>query len=245
MLPACSVSAHRLGSGAHHPVGCRCRPDSSLVHHNAKVKPMILIAYDGSDDAKSAIEHASTLLPGSSAIVLTIWEPFLTMMIHAPRPGAGRGSHRHRGHRRRLPRVAQARAEEGAQLARDAGIDASARVVARSGSIAEAISRRPPTPTPQRSSSAHAVTGVKSLLLGSVSTASCSIRPVRACRPLARGRPSAPAGRRRAGCGRRALDAVHGGAVLASRALAVAPRVPRRPVQQEGYGGLRPSGARA
>ena len=65
---------------------------------------------------------------------------------------------------------AQARAEEGAQLARDAGIDATACVVSRSGSVAEAIL--------QEAADADAtaivvgsrgLTGVKSLLLGSVS----------------------------------------------------------------------------
>jgi Universal stress protein family len=37
---------------------------------------MILIAYDGSDDAKSAIEHAGALMAGQPAIVVTVWEPY-------------------------------------------------------------------------------------------------------------------------------------------------------------------------
>ena len=38
---------------------------------------MILIAYDGSDDAKAAIEHAASLLPGQPALVVTVWEPYI------------------------------------------------------------------------------------------------------------------------------------------------------------------------
>lgn len=45
---------------------------------------MILIAYDGSPDAKTAIGHAGELLPGSEATVLTIWEPFATMLDRTP-----------------------------------------------------------------------------------------------------------------------------------------------------------------
>ena len=45
---------------------------------------MILIAYDGSEDAKAAIRHAGKLMPGFAAIVLSIWEPFTTMLDRTP-----------------------------------------------------------------------------------------------------------------------------------------------------------------
>src|ERR1700684_3943147 len=45
---------------------------------------MILIAYDGSEDAKAAIQHAGKLMPGSPATVLTIWGPFDTMLARTP-----------------------------------------------------------------------------------------------------------------------------------------------------------------
>jgi nucleotide-binding universal stress UspA family protein len=132
---------------------------------------MILIAYDGSDDANSAIQHAATLLPGYPAIVLTVWEPFLTMMMRTPAGlGPVAGVPDIEGIDDACRQSAQAQAEEGARLARDAGIDASARAVSRSGSIAEAIL--------QEAADADAtaivigsrgLTGVKSLLLGSVS----------------------------------------------------------------------------
>lgn len=34
----------------------------------------ILIAYDGSDDAKAAIEFCGKMFPGRDAVVLTVWE---------------------------------------------------------------------------------------------------------------------------------------------------------------------------
>jgi hypothetical protein len=49
---------------------------------------VILIAYDGSPDAGSAIERAGELLSGEPATVLTVWEPFIDVMA---RTGAGLG----------------------------------------------------------------------------------------------------------------------------------------------------------
>jgi hypothetical protein len=84
---------------------------------------MILICYDGSEDAKSAIHHAGTLLPGSPATVLTVWEPYITILTRTPGgmgPVAGvvdieeldKGSRE----------AAEREAAEGAALAHDAGI---------------------------------------------------------------------------------------------------------------------------
>jgi Universal stress protein family len=64
---------------------------------------MILIAYDGSPDAKAAIEHAAHLMPGQPVAVVTVWEPYVQMLTryplarrhglerpHAPSPGRTR-----------------------------------------------------------------------------------------------------------------------------------------------------------
>ena len=45
---------------------------------------MILICYDGSDDAKAAIKRLGALLPGASATVLTVWESFSNASSAAP-----------------------------------------------------------------------------------------------------------------------------------------------------------------
>ena len=36
------------------------------------------------EDAKAAIRHAANLMPGAAAIVLTIWEPFTTLLARTP-----------------------------------------------------------------------------------------------------------------------------------------------------------------
>ncbi len=41
---------------------------------------MMLLCYDGSADARAAIDRATRTMPGAAATVLTIWEPFLDTM---------------------------------------------------------------------------------------------------------------------------------------------------------------------
>ena len=45
---------------------------------------MILICYDGSDDAKAAIQHGGELMNGQSATVLTVWQPVAEMRGRTP-----------------------------------------------------------------------------------------------------------------------------------------------------------------
>ena len=45
---------------------------------------MILICYDGSDDAKAAIDQAGKLLGGQPATVLTVWQPFAELLAETP-----------------------------------------------------------------------------------------------------------------------------------------------------------------
>ncbi|MDE3134086.1 MAG: universal stress protein [Acidobacteriota bacterium] len=129
---------------------------------------MILIAYDGSDDAKAAIEHAARLFPGERVAVLTVWQRFIdtlarvgggiSMVIDYDEIDADN------------EQAAGARAQEGAGLAKEAGLDAEARTAVVETSVADAIL------TEAAAVEASAVvcgsrgyTGVKSLLLGSVS----------------------------------------------------------------------------
>ena len=80
---------------------------------------MILIAYDGSDDAKAAIEQAGKLFPGETATVLTVWERFIdTMARAAPAPAWSSTTTRST---RDAEQVAPSRSQEGAKLAKEAG----------------------------------------------------------------------------------------------------------------------------
>ena len=101
---------------------------------------MILIAYDGSPDAKAAIQHAGKLMPGFPATVLTIWEPFTTMLARTPetlRPLA-RVREAEDIDRQEVD-AAEESAEEGVQLARAAGLDATPLTTSLNGSTADTI----------------------------------------------------------------------------------------------------------
>ena len=67
---------------------------------------MVLICYDGSPDARSAIEHAAELLDGQPVTVLTVWEPFVEVLARTPSgfglaPGMVKRRRDRRGHRER------------------------------------------------------------------------------------------------------------------------------------------------
>jgi nucleotide-binding universal stress UspA family protein len=133
---------------------------------------MILICYDGSDDAKAAIEQGARLLAGQEATVLTIWQPFVDVLARTPSgfglaAGIADNSDQIDAASRQS---AEDRAAEGAELANKAGFQAEPRTVAEDASTADAILRA------AKELGATAILlgsrglgGVKSLLMGSVS----------------------------------------------------------------------------
>ncbi len=133
---------------------------------------MILICYDGSPDAKSAIEHGGALLKGESATVLTVWQPFMQVLA---RTYLGFGL---------VPDInpdeidqsarknAEDRAAEGAELAQGAGLDAQPRTVSQETTTAEAIlSEAAAVDATAILIGSRGLTGLGSVLLGSVSHA--------------------------------------------------------------------------
>ena len=133
---------------------------------------MILIAYDGSDDAKAAIEHVATLVSGQPATVVTVWEPYVTLVTRYP-GAAGLGAGEDFEEIDNASRdAADTAAEEGAGLARSHGIEASGHGLARQDSIVNTLLNE----ADRANASAIAVGsrglgGLGSLLLGSVSHA--------------------------------------------------------------------------
>lgn len=133
---------------------------------------MILICYDGSPDSQAAIAHAGELMRGESATVLTVWEPFINVMS---RVGAGLAYWDGVDLEEidaESERNAQARAEEGAEQARQAGLNPQPRNRARGATIAETIlSEADEVGANTIVLGTRGLTGLKSVLLGSVSHA--------------------------------------------------------------------------
>ena len=125
----------------------------------------VLIAYDGSDQAKAAIEEAGRqLTPGRHAIVLTVWEPLATIPLRGVAGTAGVLDES-------IEREAREIAEDGARLAGSAGFDAEIRTVRGSpiwrmiGEVAEGCGASIVV------MGSHGRTGIGLVLMGSVAAA--------------------------------------------------------------------------
>jgi nucleotide-binding universal stress UspA family protein len=97
---------------------------------------MILICYDGSDDAKAAIDRAAMMLAHEPAEVVTVWESVEHLIKHA-KAIAPVSNQEQTDEARRA--AAEDQANEGAELARAKGIDARSFIVEQETTTADAI----------------------------------------------------------------------------------------------------------
>ncbi len=138
--------------------------------HTPTADGPLLVCYDGSEDAKHAIEHAGRLLGGRDALVVTVWQPTPALgssasagttdsidSVEVDRAAADRGE-----------RVAR----DGVRIAQQAGLHAKPVAVEATGpvwkTIVEIADRHDAATIVMGS---RGLTGLRALLLGSVSSA--------------------------------------------------------------------------
>ncbi|MCP2337212.1 universal stress protein [Actinomadura rupiterrae] len=132
----------------------------------------ILIAFDGSDDARTAIEFAARTLRPAPVVVLTVWEPLLSQINWAPLAAAGALTVDTKTDE--WPEEEQARqlALAGAELARKAGFETvEARSARTTGPIwAGIVDVADELDADVIVTGSRGLAGARSVILGSVST---------------------------------------------------------------------------
>jgi nucleotide-binding universal stress UspA family protein len=136
---------------------------------------MILVGYDGSVDAQAAIARGGLLMPGSEATVLVIWETILETMTRSGALGVGSGmigSYGDDDADAAIEKAAHETAADGVRRATAAGLVAQPRVANREGDLAAVIlAVAADVDADVIVLGTRGLSGVKSLLLGSVSHA--------------------------------------------------------------------------
>jgi nucleotide-binding universal stress UspA family protein len=133
----------------------------------------LVIAYDGSDASRAALERASALFPGRSAVIATIWEPGLvpSLMAYdsfgsaAPPPDPRTTAAIDSANRDYATQVARA----GAELAASLGLAAEPLAVEDELDVADTlIDLAEETDAAAIVIGTHGVTGLRSRIVGSV-----------------------------------------------------------------------------
>ena len=152
-----------------------CIRDSNMSDND-----QILIAYDDSDGAKAAIQAAGRLFPGRRAEVVNVWESFAASAaagaVALPTEVIGKASIELDRH---AEEHAEWVAEEGANAARAGGLEANPRAIQGGGNVWATLVRVAEDEQPQAIVlGSRGRSGIKSMLLGSVSSGVTHHAPV-------------------------------------------------------------------
>lgn len=150
--------------------------DDECMNSTDRTDGPLLLCYDGSEDAKHAIESAGSLLVRRHALVVTVWQP-IAGLGSAGLGGVGwSGGTASTVNFVELDRVAAEEggrvADEGVRIAQEAGLEAEPIAVKATGPVWKTIleiADRHDAATIAMGS--RGLTGVRSMLLGSVSSA--------------------------------------------------------------------------
>lgn len=137
---------------------------------------MILVSYDGSDDADAAIDEAARLLPGAEVTILCVWEALIDALTRSGSLNAGMGGMGAYPDVTAIDEASQQaatdRAAAGVARAVAAGLIAQPRVTSRHGTIAHTVlAEGEATDATLIVMGTRGLGAVKSFLLGSVSHA--------------------------------------------------------------------------
>jgi nucleotide-binding universal stress UspA family protein len=130
----------------------------------------VIICYDGTRPATDALVTAAELLPGATAIVVTVWKPILEAILAVtlgPAPPISDPADADERQRRAAVTISR----DGARLASEAGLKAEPLPVKASGAVWETVEKIAREKDARLVVCGAGRTGVKSALLDTVPTA--------------------------------------------------------------------------